>query len=373
MQPFLYAHASSNDVEALVRQCLEQLGPIPSEATLGFLYATDRLGEELPSILELLREAAPQLHWLGSVGMGIIASGREYYEERALALMVCDIPRDSFRLIPNRIEPDAGLATESAAWCRELGYCFGFLHAAPTYAATSSYLAEIHTSLPASFINGGLSSAEGSSWQIADGLYSDGLSGVLFGPQVEIMTDHTQGASPIGPPHRIDEAHQNLVMRLDRRPALDVLKEEVGDVLARDLRKLGGYIFAALPIKGSDTGDYLVRNLMGVDEEHGLIAIGDYMEGHDQLMFCRRDGNTATADMEQMLARLTKRLDGRPIRGGVYVSCLGRGRHQFGEDSAEIGHISATLGEFPLVGFFASGELYNGRLYGYTGVLTLFL
>ena len=31
------------------------------------------------------------------------------------------------------------------------------------------------------------------------------------------------------------------------------------------------------------------------------------------------------------------------------------------------------LGDFPLVGFFANGEISNNRLYGYTGVLTLFL
>ena len=374
MQSFLYAHArdDANDAEALARRCLAQLGPIPPEATLGFLYATDRLGSELPGILEVLREAVPQLNWLGSVGMGIAATGQEYYEERALALMVCDIPRDSFRLIPNTAEDGARLPQETADWCREQGYCFGLLHAEPTFAATSDYIDDIQQSLPASFINGGLCSAEGNAFQIADGVFGDGISGVMFAPDVAIATDHTQGVSPLGPLHRVDEAQQNLVMQLDRRPALQVLKEDIGEVLARDLRKIGGYIFVGLPIRGSDTGDYLVRNLMGVDLEHGLIAVGDYMEGHEQLMFCRRDGNSATEDMQQMLARLAKRIDGRPIRGGIYVSCLGRGRHQFGEDSAELKLISSALGEFPLVGFFANGELYNGRLYGYTGVLTLF-
>jgi small ligand-binding sensory domain FIST len=90
-------------------------------------------------------------------------------------------------------------------------------------------------------------------------------------------------------------------------------------------------------------------------------------------MFCRRDGNTARADLERMLQRLTARLDGRTPRGGVYVSCVGRGRHQFGDQSEELRAIQEGLGDFPLVGFFANGEIYNGRLYGYTGVLTLFV
>jgi small ligand-binding sensory domain FIST len=63
----------------------------------------------------------------------------------------------------------------------------------------------------------------------------------------------------------------------------------------------------------------------------------------------------------------------RPPRGGVYVSCVGRGVNLFGPDSAELGLIRDVLGEFPLVGFYANGEISHRRLYGYTGVLTLFL
>jgi len=373
LQQFLYGHACDGDAVGLARRCLESIGEIPAEATIGFVYATDRLGSELGIILETLRQAAPHLHWVGSVGMGIAATGREYYEERALAAMVCDIPASEFRVIPNSDDLFARIPEDIADWSREQGFCFGLLHAEPTYVATSSFINSLRDTIPSSFINGGLSSAEGSSYQVADGVYDDGISGLLFSPQVEVITDHTQGCSPIGPVHRIDEAEQNLILRLDKRPALDVLKEDVGEVLARDLRRLGGYIFVGLPIRGSDTGDYLVRNLMGLDVEQQLLAVGDYMAERDELMFCRRDGNTAREDMQRMLERIEKRLAGRTIRGGVYISCIGRGRSQFGDDSAELKLISDTLGEFPLVGFFANGELYNSRLYGYTGVLTLFV
>jgi small ligand-binding sensory domain FIST len=66
-------------------------------------------------------------------------------------------------------------------------------------------------------------------------------------------------------------------------------------------------------------------------------------------------------------------LRGVKPRGGLYYSCLGRGDSLFGDDSAEVGMIRTALGEFPLIGFFANGEIFNQRLYGYTGVLTLFL
>jgi small ligand-binding sensory domain FIST len=54
------------------------------------------------------------------------------------------------------------------------------------------------------------------------------------------------------------------------------------------------------------------------------------------------------------------------------VSCLGRGANLFGDDSEELKQIRDELGDFPLVGFYANGELSQNRLYGYTGVLTLF-
>ena len=74
-----------------------------------------------------------------------------------------------------------------------------------------------------------------------------------------------------------------------------------------------------------------------------------------------------------MLADIKKRAGSAPVRGGLYFSCCGRGPNQFGPDSDELKMITDELGEFPLVGFFANGEISNNRLYGYTGVLTVFL
>jgi small ligand-binding sensory domain FIST len=198
------------------------------------------------------------------------------------------------------------------------------------------------------------------------------LSGVLFSGEIQAMTRLSQGCSPIGPQREITEAQRNILVRVDDRPALEVFKEDIGEVLARDLSRVGGYIFAALPIAGSDTGDYLVRNLIGIDPKNQLVAIGERVSAGDPVMFCRRDADTARADLRRMLGELRKPLIGSP-RGGVYVSCLGRGASLFGANSQELRLIQDELGEFPLVGFYANGEISQDRLYGYTGVLTLFL
>jgi small ligand-binding sensory domain FIST len=91
----------------------------------------------------------------------------------------------------------------------------------------------------------------------------------------------------------------------------------------------------------------------------------------DQILFCRRDPESARADLQRMLRQLKSRLPGPP-KAGVYVSCIARGAALFGDKGVESGLIREELGAFPLVGFFANGEISRDRLYGHTGVLTLF-
>lgn len=373
MQQFLYGHACGDSAAGIVRSCLAQIGEIPAEASLGFVYATDHLVAELPLVIESLRQAVPGVQWIGSTGMGIAATAQEYYDEPALAILLTDIPPEQFRFIANTEEMFPRLAPGLSRWCAKEGYCSGILHAEPTYVATSYFINSIIDRAPAGMINGGLCSADGGARQIANGVFDDGISGVLFSPRVDVVVGHTQGCSPIGPLHNIDQADQNLVLELDGQPALAVLKSDVGEMLARDLRKLGGYIFVGLPIDRAKRDDYQVRALMGLDLEHQLLSVGDYMEGRDRLLFCRRDGNTAREDMQRMLQQLKEQVGDRTIRGGIYISCINRGRNLFGDDSAELYMISEALGEFPLAGFFAYGELYRNRLYSQTGVLTLFL
>jgi small ligand-binding sensory domain FIST len=373
VQQFLYGHACGENAADIVHSCLEQIGTIPEEASLGFIYATDSLGDELSLVLAQLRLAAPGVHWVGSTGIGIAATAQEYYDQRALVVMLTDIPSDQFHLITNTEEMFPQLSSNLSSFCSTEERYSGILHAEPTYIATSYFINSINDHTSDGLLNGGLSSAEGSALQIVDEIYDDGISGVLFSSGVEIVTGHTQGCSPIGPVHAIDQADQNLVLGLDGRPALDVLCEDVGEILSRDLRKLSGYVFVGLPIEGSSRGDYQVRTLMGLDMEQQLLSVGDYMEGRSKLLFCRRDGNTARDDMRRMLQQVKQQVEGRCIRGGVYFSCTNRGRAMFGDESAELKMISEALGEFPLAGFFAFGELYRNRLYSQTGVLTLFV
>jgi small ligand-binding sensory domain FIST len=199
-----------------------------------------------------------------------------------------------------------------------------------------------------------------------------GVSGVLLSENVAVATALSQSCSLIGSMHRVTRAEANVIIELDDRPALDVFKEDIGELLARDLRRIEGFIFVALPVRSVDTGDYLVRHIVGVDQARGLVAISEIAEIGQAIQFCRRDVDAAEEDLVRMTDSLKRRSNGAP-RGAVYYSCVARGPNMFGAESNELRLIQRELGDVPLVGFFCYGEISHRRLYGYTGVLTLFL
>jgi small ligand-binding sensory domain FIST len=196
---------------------------------------------------------------------------------------------------------------------------------------------------------------------------------------IAVATRLTQGCTPLRNAagetpllHRVTACEGNVIATLDNRPALDVFCRDIGETLARDLNRAARYILVGLPVPGSDTGDYLARNVVGIDAKNKLMAIGAPVEQGMPIMFCRRDANAAREDLRRMLKNLRAELRGAP-RAGLYYSCLGRGAQMFGEKSAEPQLIREELGDFPMVGFFCNGEISHDRLYGYTGVLTLFV
>jgi small ligand-binding sensory domain FIST len=369
---FRYGHAADQNWQEAARACLTQLEPVPQTGNLGFLYVTDGLASQLGDVMNYLREQSGVAHWVGAVGMGICATGKEYYDEPALAVLVGEFTADSFRLFSSVSSDLEAFREANSDWIRQHQPYFAIVHGDPRNTATEELVASLASELDSGFLVGGLTSSRGPHYQVADGLEQGGMSGVLFSPDVLVTTRLTQGCSPIGPRREITQCEGNILVELDGRKALEVFKEDIGDVLARDLNRTAGYIFAGLPVSGSDTGDYRVRNLMGIDANNGLIAIGERVQRGESVMFCRRDAQTAREDLVRMLHEIRRGLSGPP-RGGVYYSCVGRGISLFGPDSAELKLVRDLLGEFPLVGFYANGEISHQRLYGYTGVLTLFL
>jgi small ligand-binding sensory domain FIST len=338
---------------------------------LGFIYVAEELAADTDRIIDYLREHSGVAHWVGCVGMGLCSSGRESYEQAALSVLLTPFTNDDFRLVQGLDNGPGDWLEANRAWRESNLASVAVLHGNPSSQHLPQLLQSFSDGLQGGFLIGGIAAAQQLPTQIADRALSEALNGVLFSGRLAISTGLSQGCSLIGQRHGITACERNVIKSIDGRPALDVLKEDIGEVLARDLQRIGGYIFAALPIAGSDTGDYLVRNLIGVDTERGLVAIGDLVEPEQEIQFARRDAETAREDLVRMVKGLKQRLPGPP-RGALYHSCVGRGRNLFGDNSAELRLIQEHLGEVPLSGFYANGEISHNRLYGYTGVLTLF-
>ncbi len=138
-----------------------------------------------------------------------------------------------------------------------------------------------------------------------------------------------------------------------------------------------------------------MRHLVGIDPGRAAVAVADAVERGMQLAFCHRSTEAARRDLVRVCAEIREELEpetltletalalhagdadsaphpARQIAGAVYVSCAGRGGPHFGAPSAELAIVRHALGDVPLVGFFANGEIAHRHLYGYTGVLTVF-
>ncbi len=365
MQTFLSATSFESHATAAADDLLQQLGTVPDEASVGFIYATDHFAAELSRLLEALREQTGITHWIGSVGQGICDSNTEIHDRAAVTIMLADFSAESFLLF-NGME-------QAPVYDNNNELHVAIVHADPRNGMVTEYIQNLPQKMGNTYLIGGMTSSSNHFYQVADHVTEGDISGIVFKPSVNIVTGLTQGCTPIGDVHTLSECDHHIAMSIDNKPALDVFKQEIGDVLARNIDRAAGYIFAAFPVRGSDTANYLVRDIIGIDTENNFLAIADNMQAGSSIMFCKRDAQSAVADMQRMLDDLKKRVGEQTIRGGIYISCLGRGHHLFGKDNEELRLIHETLGEFPLAGFSASGEIAGDQLYGYTGVLTLFL
>ena len=375
MNPQFAAAAATGDPASLVAKCVAGIAPIIG-ANLGILYLTEPAASVMPELVRGLAARTGIGTWVGGVGLGVCSAGHEVFDEPAAVAMAAALPPDSFRIFSATDDPGSELLRRHASWIETSQPTLALVHADPRCPDLPKAAVDVAAASGA-FLVGGLvshrcgapllSRIDGEEGDLSGG----GLAGLMLAPEVSVATGLTQGCVPIGPVHRIDEARDNVVSVIDGRSALAVFTEDIGPGLAQDLRRVGGVIFAGLPVSGSDMGDYLVRNLLAIDPGRGWLAVGAEVAAGDPILFCRRDRESARRDMVRMVSQLAGRLNATP-KAGIYVSCVARGEALFGEPGVETAVIRDGLGEFPLIGFFANGEISRDRLYGHTGVLTLF-
>ena len=350
-----------------VRAALAEAG---GTATIGVVYVSDNVADRLPEIVEALTADTGITDWAGTVGMGVCGTGRAAFGRPAVAAAAFDFPQAAVRLVPG-VRDDAGEAGAGlAGWAAGQARTTALLHADPRNQSMGEIVADLSETLGA-FTVGGIASAEGRTAQLAGTVEEGVVSGLVFGEAVRVVSGLSQGCTPIGPARTVTRSHNNLVVEIDGEPAFDVLCNDLGFNTVARIREAAPWLHAARPVPGSSEADYLVRNIIGLDAQDGIVALGALIDPGERLIFVRRDPAAAEADLRRMLRGAKARLSG-PAQGGVYVSCLARGPHMFGSEDRELEIVREEVGDLPLAGFFANGEFSGGRIYGYTGVITLF-
>jgi small ligand-binding sensory domain FIST len=426
MKPFPYAHATHPQwrmAAALVLAQLRAQLALPGAArapSLALLYITDHYASEAETILEHLSAELPEVtDWAGTVGVGIAANNVEYFDEPALAVMLCDLSPDQYRVFSG-VAPLA--ASGRAAGVDGFEAHTALVHADGHTPDLAELITEMADRTTSGYLFGGLVGSRSDSVQFAfssagtlqghgaaSGVFHGGLSGVAFGPGVDLISRVTQGAQPVDRERTVTAADGNLVLSLDHEPALDVLLRELGISLEQPetaMPRLRATLVGLTPPiaeagvrspqrRGQFGPEVTVRHIIGLDPGRRGVAIADVAPVGSRLAFCERNVQAARADLIRVCAEVREELEpeelslplataletpeadaapqpARRIAGAVYVSCAGRGGPHFGSPSAELQIVRRALGDVPLVGFFAGGEIAHHRLYGYTGVLTVF-
>ncbi len=214
-----------------------------------------------------------------------------------------------------------------------------------------------------------------------DTAVSGGVSGLMIEGSFKYIIGITQGCQPVGIPSIITKSQNNLIFELDGEPAFDVLKRQVPKRILenqRDIMRLLFVGFSPDPEQGEITGrDYLVRNLMGINPDTGVIGVAENVREGQVMTFVVRNPVMAREDLKQMLERLASSKDSqKPFKFGLYFNCCARGSSLYGYQGIDTAYITHVLGDVPIIGFFGNSELAPlkgvNRLFTYTGVLILF-
>jgi small ligand-binding sensory domain FIST len=346
-------------------------------------------------------------HWVGSVGLGVSGCGERFIDLPAISAMIGRFDEDDFCVFPSFSLDSAPAENVLKPWLSAQDPMLALVHGDPLSEENPAHTVERFETLLGGFVVGGLSSSRQVNLQFSDEVTEGGLSGVVFSQNVRVATTLSQGCTPIGPSHTVTRCDDHTVLELDEKKAVEVFEQDLRsfaikkidrdpDEILIDESALGdpaavpeefqslmkGEIHAALPISESDQKDYLVRNIMGLDQDEGSMMIAEHVTKGDRLLFVHRDHDSVYEDLSKSLLELRKRVEADEgifaPKGAIYISCVARafsdpGLSENNNKHDEVELIQDILGDVPLTGFYAGGEINKARLYGYTGILVLFL
>ncbi|MGD1807944.1 FIST signal transduction protein [Dapis sp. BLCC M126] len=390
-------------VKEVAEKSLESLG---TAADLGLVFISSAFTSEYPRLMPLLKEYLPETIIIGCGGGGIVGMNdhgkpEEVEQQTAISLSLAYLPEVTVKAFHISAEQLPDLDSSPDDWCNLIGVPTAdqpqfIILADPFSAKINDLLQGLDYAYPHSPKVGGLASSglNGQNTGIfcEDRLYQEGVVGVSLSGKIILETIVAQGCRPIGKPYRVTEGERNIVLELEelvssdqivsggvKQSPLEALQNLVQNLSENDRKLAENSLFVGIVgdefKQNLEQGDFLIRNLIGVDPKAGAIAIGDKVRTGQRIQFHLRDAHTSAEDLEMLLQRYQREvaLETTTTNNAVALmfSCLGRGEGLYGKPNFDSRLFSSYL-NIPISGFFCNGEIgpvgSSTFLHGYTSV-----
>ena len=351
------------------------------------LFVAQSFAERREDIQNLVAKHLPARVLVGASAAGVIGGGREWESKAGLSLVAAVLPDVKLRTFAIRDEDLPDLDDSPRAWESLVGVRAAeepqfVVLADPFSIRLDNFLSGLDYAFPKSVKVGGV--ASGASEPGRGALYLNdqclrgGLVGVSFTGNLRIDSVVAQGCRPIGRPLRVTGCKENALLAVDGKPPVEILQTIFKELSDRDRQLLRQALFIGIAMTSSadapQPGDFLVRNIVGVDNDHGYLAVAAPLRLGQTVQFHLRDSRSSLEDLRQVFARFNG--GAAAPHGALLFSCVGRGEALYGKADHDSAFFEETVGPVPLGGFFCNGEIgpVGGTTYlhGYTSCFGLF-
>jgi small ligand-binding sensory domain FIST len=371
-------------VDAACRDVRRQLDDRPPHLVL--VFVSSEYGDAQEQVPRLIAAGLQPGLILGCTAGGLVGGGRELEDHAGLSMVAAFLPGvdlSAFHLDGNAV-PGASQGLERALGVQREPAPQFILLPDPFTFDTEVFLRRLDATYPGSRKVGGLASGgrrPGDNFLfLGDQVFRAGAVGVAMTGNVLLDTIVAQGCRPIGEPMFVTRCDRNILVRVDGEKPLEVLRELHERLEPRDQELVRHSLFLGIVMdprrQEYHQGDFLIRNLAGVDPESGVMAVGSLLEESSVVQFHLRDARTSGEDLEAHLRRYRDEPRNTQPQGALLFSCLGRGVHLYGSADHDSRAFREHVGEIPLGGFFCNGEIGPVQdqtfLHGYTSAFGLF-
>jgi len=374
--------------DAVGRAAMKIFKELDQEPDLLFVFVKTGEPLDLARIPALLRAEFETSLIFGCVGDGAIGSGKEIEAGSALALVGAVLPGVELRavhLTDKQIPPAYGARSlwETTLHVSASDAPSFVLLGDPFTCPGQQLLKGLDRAFPTSTKVGGIASgvsqAGTTTLFLNENAYNEGVIVLALSGNIELDAIVAQGCRPIGDPMFVTAVHENLIRELDGKPPRDVLSELYGKIPSEDQDLFSSSLFlgVAMDTRRSEfgPGDFLVRNILGMDPQSGALWINTQIPPNTVVQMHLRDAVTSAQDLERMLTGYRNLHHSKP-HGTLLFSCLGRGAQLYGQPDHDSDTFRRLVADVPIGGFFCNGEIgpVQGEtfLHAYTSAFALF-